>query len=512
MRKTKLHLALTLALLPLMGNAYAASDIADAAMVHDFEKLEQLIAAGADVNEAQTSGGTALHWAVQWGDPDAVDALITAGADVDAATPLGATPLYLASMIGHPEMIAKLLNAGADVQETVLENEETVLMFAARSNNVDSVKLLLDAGVPIDAKEAYRGTTALHWAAEEGHTAVVQLLLERGANPNLRSDVKITAGGFGPAQPTGGVTPLILASREGALETAKALLAAEALINQQSGGGHTPLLTAVQNGHAELATLLLDHGADPSLANDQGWTPLYLAVKGRTPEVGTMPNPDVTSDALFDLIELLLEKGAKVDARISANSEVRNAIRATWLEEDGGTAFLRAAMGGDLPVMELLLAHGADPTVPTRDGTTALMALAGVGFTNGFMEDFGGHEQSLEAMRLLLNLGLDVNAKNSDGTMALHGACHKNFVGAIQLLVDHGADLTSRSFRRGTFERSKEFAGYTPLDWAQGVQTGGESALYNPEASELMESILTERGIPIERMSNTRGGRVVGSN
>ncbi|HWK52777.1 MAG TPA: ankyrin repeat domain-containing protein, partial [Hyphomicrobiales bacterium] len=360
MKLKSLRIAVLLALLPA-GAALGAPDVADAAMAHDLQQLRTLIEQGADVDEAQPDGSTALHWAVQWNEPQAVEALLEAGADAEAMTPLGATPLYLAALSGNAAMIEKLLEAGADATETVLENEETVLMFAARSGSLDSVQLLLDAGVEVDAKEAYRDTTALHWAAEQGHTAVVQLLLEHEANPNLRSKLIVPeSGGFGNAIPSGGLTPLIMASREGHLETAQALLDGGALVNQQSGGGHTPLLTAVQNGHTALATLLLERGADPSLANDQGWNPLYLAVKGRTIEVGTMPTPDTTDQELFDLIELLLQKGAMVNARISDNTEVRNAIRATWLEEDGGTAFLRAAMGGDLPVMRLLLEHGAD--------------------------------------------------------------------------------------------------------------------------------------------------------
>ncbi len=126
------------------------------------------------------------------------------------------------------------------------------------------------------------------------------------------------------------------------------------------------------------------------------------------------------------------------------DTEVRNAIKATWLNEAGATPFLRASLCGDVKVMELLLKHGADPKIPTDDGTTALAALSGVGFTKGFMQDLEGADTSVKAIKLLIASGIDVNAANKDKVTALHGAAHKNFVEAIQLLADNGADLHRR--------------------------------------------------------------------
>jgi len=147
-------------------------------------------------------------------------------------------------------------------------------------------------------------------------------------------------------------------------------------------------------------------------------------------------------------------------------------------------------MCGDLEVMKYLLAHGADPLIKTNDGTTALMALSGVGYADGFAHDFGGPEQSLEAMKLLLDLGIEVNAKTTDGVIALHGAAHKNFLAGIQLLVDHGADLAVRSHRVSQFE-SRGNPGNTALDWATGIQTSMQSAIYHPEAVALIKKLMT---------------------
>ena len=259
--------------------------------------------------------------------------------------------------------------------------------------------------------------------------------------------------------------------------------------------------------HAEMARLLIERGADVKLANGKGWNPLYLAVKARTMERGTMPNPVVDTDAMLDVIRLLVEKGANVNARLKANTEVHNSIQATWLREPGATPLLRAALCGDLEVMKLLLAHGADPKINTDDGTTPLMALAGVGYSEGFMHDFGGPEQSLEAMKLLIDAGIEVNAVNSDNVMAVHGAAHKNFLQGIQMLVDQGADLAARSHRVSQFER-KGSPGNTALDWATGVSVASQSSIYHADAVELVKKLMIERNIPIEGLSNTKGGLV----
>jgi ankyrin repeat protein len=156
--------------------------------------------------------------------------------------------------------------------------------------------------------------------------------------------------------------------------------------------------------------------------------------------------------------------------------------------------------------MKLLMAHGADPLITTTDGITTLMALAGVGYGDGFTSDFGPPEQSVEAMKLLLDAGVPINAMTKEKITALHGAAHKNFVLGIQFLVDHGADLTMRSQRASNFEH-KGTVGNTVLDWATGVQVNMQSASYKKEAVELVTRLMKERNIPVEGLSTTKGGR-----
>jgi ankyrin repeat protein len=549
--------------LPLVG--FEGSPLADAAENRDFAAVRSLVAKRADVNAAQRDGNTALDWAVHWGDANVVDLLLKAGADTKTATRLNATALYLAAESGNPIMVQKLLAAGADPNQAVLSQGETPLMFAARSGNVESVRILLDKGAKIEATEKLRSSTALLWAAEQNHPEVVKVLLDRGAKADAKTSIAAAAAGRGgrrgaaapaaakggtseaaatptapvavgdavliakaapaaapkakattvedddeafarpPAGGNGGITALILATREGGLESMKVLLDAGAPINQQSANGNTALIVAAMNGNAETINYLLERGADVNLANGQGWTPLYLTVKARTMEKGTMPNPKIDEDGLYKAIVFMLDHGVNVNARIRGNTEVHNGIAATWLRESGATAFLRASFCADLPVMKLLLAHGADPNIATTDNTTALMALSGVGYADGFTHDFGTEQESLEAMQILIDRGAVVNATNADGVTALHGAAHKNFLAGINYLVSKGADLSIRSHRETQYER-KGGPGNTALDWATGIQIGMQSAIYHEEAVALISKLMTDHGLEAVGLSRTKGG------
>jgi ankyrin repeat protein len=510
--RTLVAILIGTALLP----AAFASDIADAVMNQDASEVHALlaapqnhdregVAASPDVNAAQADGTTALHWAVRWNDLETAQLLLHAGAAAGASNHDGATPMFLAAQNGSAAMIELLLKAGADVSAPVLAHGETALMMASRSGSVDAVKTLLDHGAKVNAKDTLRGTTALMWAAEQGHVAVVELLTARGADVSTQSEVlrplKRRGLGFAPAKDQGGpdapikggLTALLFAARQGSMECVQALTKSGADVNQISADGSSPLLVAVQNGYYAMALYLMDHGANVNLANTKGWTPLYLAVKNRNQETTAIPGPG--TDGVLDFIQALLDRGANPNLRIKADTEVHQGMTSAWLKEAGATPLLRAALCGDLPVVRLLLAHKADPLIPTFDHTTPLMAAAGVGWADGMLREYS-EDQTIEVVKLLLDLGSDPNAVNDHGITALHGAGFKGANKAVQLLVDHGAKLDALD-KGEDYGFGVSSVRMTPLNWAEGVPIGMSSAIFHNETVALMARLMKERGIPV---------------
>jgi len=290
---------------------------------------------------------------------------------------------------------------------------------------------------------------------------------------------------------------LIFAARQGDLASAKYLLAAGADINQTTAGGWTPLLTATNNRHYQFGKYLVEHGANVNTANSKNFTPIYLATDNRHIEGGDFPVPKPDMDGL-KYIKVLLDHGAKVHARVSDNTETRTIFTNQWFFEPGTTPFIRAAQSGDLALMKLLLAHGADPKAKNDYGDTALSAVAGIGWVEGVTYDHSS-EESLEVAKMLLDLGVDVNSQNRDLRTPLMGAAHKGRTNMIQLLVDRGAKLDTRDKgSRDTDKGGAVIAGHQwiALDYADGlVRVGVQSANPHPEAAKLIRKLMSDRGM-----------------
>jgi ankyrin repeat protein len=539
------------------GLAMAQSPIADAAQDGDIAAVQALIRQGADVNRPQADGATALHWAVHRDNTQLADILIAAGADVKAVNRNGITSLHMASLYGNPPMIERLVKAGADARQ-VGPGGETMLMLAARNGNTRAIRVLLAAGADVNAREPLRGTTALMWAAEQRHPAAVQALLAAGADVNARSapaglprnymankvdtavvadaqqryaaaaaagrtyteqlEAELAAASDRPAAPapaaandddvvlaglvgggSGGLTALVLAAREGDLDTVRVLLESGADVNQTTNYGWTPLLTATNNKHYRLGLFLLERGADPNIANKGGWTPLYLATDNANIENGDYPVAKPDADHV-EFIKVLLDRKADPNARIKDDTLSRTIFTMQWFFESGATPFLRASQSGDTTLMKLLLSYGADPMVKTEYEDTALTLASGIGWVEGVTYERSAAE-NLEAVRMLLDLGLDPNAANKDGRTPLMGAALKGRNEVVQLLVDRGARLDQRD--RGSRDTDKArslLAGHTwqALDYADGlVRAGVQSAIPHPETAALIRKLMTERGMPV---------------
>ncbi|MDH3733944.1 MAG: ankyrin repeat domain-containing protein [Gemmatimonadota bacterium] len=485
-----------LTILSLLGTLGPEAPIADAAMRGDTHGVRTLIEAGADVNAAQGDGMTGLHWAARLGDPELATVLLDAGARTDVATRIGAhTPLHVATAAGRAALVNVLLRAGSEPDARTTTGA-TALQFAAASGDVPSIEALVFHGADVDAREPEWGQTPLMFAAAAGRAGAIESLIAGGADPSVtarvldivernRSDAIEQRGGEPPIACSGclgnyadlvgthgGLTALLLAAREGHEDAVFALVAGGAHIDGESAADRTtPLLMAMINGHFDLGLRLLAHGANPRLASDAGATPLYAvlnmqwAPKARHPQPTDYQQQQAT---YIEVMTVLLETGVDPNARLARSLWFTTYNRdLLGVDRTGATPFWRAAHALDVEAMRLLLAYGADPTLPTikaptrrqrtedhsglppvPDGGPAVSpihAASGVGYGQGFAGNSHRHVPDgwLLAMKFLVEeLGADVNARDHNGYSPAHHAAARGDNELIRYLVEKGADVT----------------------------------------------------------------------
>ncbi|HEY7819318.1 MAG TPA: ankyrin repeat domain-containing protein, partial [Vicinamibacteria bacterium] len=522
-----------------------------AALSNDVETAEMLLYAGANVRAATRLGAhTPLILASRNGHAAVIETLLAAGSDPNLATGTGATPLMLAAASGNSQAVRALLERGAAVDAKESLRGETALMFAAASDRAEVVEVLLANGADPAITTTLIDAPALTKAQDEAFKKRIEGLREarlkaapaeskppeeedeedaQGKDQEGKREGNVFGKVFGWMKPgksddktrkesnerrerpsfgdlvgiQGGMTALLLAAREGHLETVKALLDRGADINQVSEGSKTsPLLIAVMNGRFDLAKHLLDRGADPNLASEpSGATPLYAAINLTWAPNTNYPQPTAQQQQALthlDLMKALLDKGADPNTRLKKKVWFSGYnFDRSGLDEAGATAFWRAAYGSDVPAMKLLKSYGADPSIPTKappqrprvgdqqgremkdvsgippvpvggPALTPLHAATGAGFGEGFAaNDYRNHPAGfLPAVKYLVEeCGADVNARDHEGSTPLHNAAARGDVEMIQYLVSKGADVkavnregqTTADMANGPVQRTQPF-------------------------------------------------------
>jgi len=439
-----MFLALTIFLL-----ATGPLPLIDAVKNVDREAVRSLLKQGANVNATQADGATALHWASYNDDLESADLLIRNGANVNARNDLGATPLWAACQNGSESMVGRLLTAGANPNAALLLGE-TPVMVAARSGSPAVVELLAAQGANVNARAA-RGQTALMWAVAQKHPEVVKVLLANGADIHARSDSRTEVMAVPPhgyleynrAIPHGSDTALIFAARVDDLASAKLLVAAGANVNDEDAWGVSAVVLAAHSGFTDVVEFLLEKGANAN-SDRAGFTALHEAVMRRDE----------------NLVKVLLDHGADANLPVRSWTPTRRSSRDFNFPPEliGATPFWLAARFTEPEVMRLLVKHGADPLFVLRsermvegrgvaweqrkEATTAVMAAAGMGGGGSPWTEIERSQReklALEAVKIAVELGVDVNAKSVNGSTALDSARRLKWDSVAAFLVEKGA-------------------------------------------------------------------------
>jgi ankyrin repeat protein len=430
----------------LTGAAGDRRSLTEAARNGDRESIRTLLKQGVKVDAAEGDGTTALLWASYRDDLEAADLLIGAGASINAANDLGATPLWAASQNGSAALVRRLLKAGANPNLALLSGE-TPLMVASRAGSVDVVSQLLAAGARTDARGT-RGQTALMWAAAQKHPDVVKVLLAGGADVKARSGTYSEVMAVPPhglleynrSIPHGNDTALLFAARIGDLESVKQLVAAGGDVNDADAWGVTATVVAAHSGFRDVVEFLLEKGADPNLASP-GFTALHEAIMRRDQKI----------------VAALLAHGANPNAPLRTWTPTRRASNDFNFSPAlvGATPFWLAARVTAPAIMRLLIDHGADPLFVhhadyvngesyerRKEVTTTVMAAVGMGGRVTAWVPPARNEReplTLEAVKLAIASGVDVNAADLDGRTALDAAKALKYETVVKFLAEKGA-------------------------------------------------------------------------
>jgi len=421
----------------------------DAAKNVDREAVRSLLKQGANVNATQADGTTALHWSSYRDDLESADLLIRSGANVNTRNDLGATPLWAACQNGSESMVRRLLSAGANPNAALLLGE-TPVMVAARSGNLAVVELLAAKGANVNARAA-RGQTALMWAVAQKHPEVVKVLIAHGADIHARSDswtevMAVSPHGYldyNRAIPHGSDTALMFAARVDDLASAKLLVAAGANVNDEDAWGVSAVVLAAHSGFTDVVEFLLEKGANPN-SDRAGFTALHEAVMRRDE----------------NLVKVLLDHGADANLPVRSWTPTRRSSHDFNFPPEliGATPFWLAARFTEPEIMRLLVKHGADPLFVLRsermvegrgvaweerkEATTAAMAAAGMGGGGSpwiEIERSQREKLALEAVKVAVELGVDVNAKSVNGSTALDSARRLKWDSVAAFLIEKGA-------------------------------------------------------------------------
>ena len=463
------------AALPLLAGVAGDASLVEAAKSDNRQAAFALIEQHVNVNAAAPDGTTALMWAAHNGDAELAARLLKAGADAKVKNQFGASPMSEAAFLGNVDIIAALLKAGADPDSPGADGQ-TALMLVARTSHVESARLLIEHGAHVNAAEKQNEQTALMWASAESQPAMVRELIARGADVNGREHVnenvaQVSSEPRAQHLSYSGLTAMLYATREGCLTCVQALVDGGAKLNMTDPEGVTPLIEAIANAHFDTAKYLIEKGANVDKWDWWGRSPLYLAVDMNTiPHGGRADGPSLDETTPIDIIQLLLDKGSNPNLQLKLLPPYRSVGADRGVDimlSIGVTPLIRAAKALDAPAIKLLLAHGALVNLPNNRGITPTMAAAGVGSvdadTRGTYTTPDVQQRSLASLELLLAAGGDINATESRGQTALHGAAFWGWNDVVQFLVDHGANVNATDRQ-----------GKTPVDSAMG-RAGGNS-------------------------------------
>nr|WP_253309278.1 ankyrin repeat domain-containing protein [Rickettsia endosymbiont of Ceutorhynchus assimilis] len=452
--------------------------------------VKLLISNGAKFNNEITYQGTPLHFAAQGGNLDIAQFLLDEGAVIESQDKDDKKPLDLAVEAGRLNVAKLLLDRGASVNAKD-KNDRTPLDLATKGDMIELLKRAqMDQGLSINAREGTfdkvedliaqganleakdnNDNTPLHNACNNGHFNVAKYLIEKGAS--LKAKNKDNKTPLELADHKGYINivemikqiqsgldeELLSAVKNGDPNKVDDLVSHGASLEVKDSNGNTLLHYASQNGHLKVVEYLIEKGASLKAKNKDGNTPLDLAVKENIKEFLKKAQSGLNKELLavvngddLNRVKALVSRGASLEAKDNSDN----------------TPLHNACNNGHVKVVEYLVEEGASLKVKNKDGETPLHVAA-------------QHDSTLEVIEFILNRDLSgINDITNNGRTPLHLAIQGNKPSTVKLLLNKGANINA-----------KDKDGKTPLDLAMQEGYTNIVEMIEQVQSDLDEGLLT---------------------
>ena len=397
--------------------------------------IKLLLERGANIDHhSQFKDETPLHGAVYGHQLEVVVELVERGANVALPDQKGYTPLHVSAFFGYTEIAGYLLSHGADLHAKIdpgLDaplNGFNALHLATFGNHLDFVNLLLDRNADVDMSGGSQGERAIHLAASNGQKAAAEILLQHGVDVNSQNNYA--------------ETPLYLAASNGQKAAAEILLQHGADVNSQDNIASTPLHLAAFHGQNAAAEILLQHGADVNARDKYGKTPMHVVL---------LSDNQINDQQRLTMIQLLSDHDADPNmSDIYGETPLFEAVRNRYIDitrylisREGCNinaknkrdktplhVAIKSAPKHDLTIIQLLIDHGADPSMADIDRETPLFTAV--------------RNRHIDISRYLISKeGYNINAKNKWEQTALQVAIDRAWDEYVEALLLGGADLSA---------------------------------------------------------------------
>lgn len=413
-------------------------ELIQAAKSGNYDEVEKLLNNGADIHYlCRARGASALFWAVYYNHDDLVKYLISHKADIYIKDKFGITPALCAAKRGHIKILERLLAMDAELIKEKTPKNLTALILAAKKGETAMVNFLLEKKLSSIQEEDQFGHDALYYAIKKGYKKTAEMLYKMEHSYFTEDKLK---------------KALALAIKTERADLVEMLINLNKIDDYRIGENLTPFLYAVSLGSMPMVKLLLEMGADPKWTSDDPGngtvTALHVLMQYGSPnlnlakyliELGVDFNCMNKHGTVLHHIPYYSAENLENDYTAFVMDLLKKEASTSATDHQKRTPLHCAALRSNIALIKLFLDWGVESFPPDENGDTPLLL-----FAKHLKSEISTKESTL-ILKLLLEHGETVSARNKEDMGVLDLLIQKNRCAEVEFLVELGAELGKRN-------------------------------------------------------------------